>query len=108
VGERGEVVAVGIGVGRGGLGGVGLDLRDAVPEDDAVAKVEAISGDADDVFDEDEVRAVRLGGWLEEDDDFVALGVAVMEEGGPGIGLGEGDAVDKDVIAGEQGAGHGS
>lgn len=105
--DGGKVVAVGI---EGVLGivvvdghaGVGLVLCDAVEVDDAVAEVDAVAGDADGALDEEEIR---LAG-LEEDDDVAALDVAIEGEGCPLSGRGEGDAVDEDVVADEEGVDH--
>lgn len=106
-GDGGKVVAVGI---EGVLGivvvdghaGVGLVLRDAVEVDDAVAHVDAVAGDADGAFDEEEIR---LAGF-EEDDDVAAADVAIEGEGRPLGGRGEGDAVDEDVVADEESLDH--
>ena len=106
-GDGGKVVAVGI---EGVLGivvvdghaGVWLVLRDAVEVDDAVAEMDSVAGDADGALDEEEIR---LAG-LEEDDDVAALDVAIEGEGRPLGGRGEGDAVDEDVVADEEGVDH--
>ncbi len=89
----------------GGHAGLGLVLGDAVEVDDAVAEVDAVAGDADGALDEEEVGRFGLG--LEEDDDVAALDVAVVDEGRPVGGRGEGDAVDQDVVADEQRLLHG-
>ena len=83
--------------------GLRLVLRDAVEVDDTVAEVDAIAGDADGALDEEEIG---LAGF-EEDDDVAALDVAIEGEWGPFGGRGEGDAVDEDVVADEQGLHHG-
>ena len=44
---------------------------------------------------------------LEEDDDVAAADVAVVDEGRPVRGWREGDAVDQDVVADEEGLLHG-
>ncbi len=80
-----------------------LVLCDAVEVDDAVAEVDAVSGDADGALDEEEIR---LAG-LEEDDDVAAADVAIVGERRPLCGRSEGDAVDQDVIADEQCLHHG-
>ena len=106
-GDGGKVVAVGI---EGVLGivvvdghaGVWLVLRDAVEVDDAVAEMDAVAGDADGALDEEEIR---LAG-LEEDDDVAALDVAIEGERRPLGWRGEGDAVDEDVVADEEGVDH--
>jgi hypothetical protein len=109
-GNAGEVVAIGVeGVLRVavvfGFASVGLVLRDAVEVDDAVAQVEVVAGDADDALDEVEIRGFGVG--LEEDDDVAAFDLAVEDEGRPFCWGGEGDAVDENVIADEQGLLHG-
>jgi hypothetical protein len=81
---------------------VGLVLCDTVEVDDAVAEVDAVAGNADGAFDEEEIR---LAG-LEEDDDVAALDVAIEGEGRPFRGRGEGDAVDEDVVADEESLDH--
>src|SRR5205823_12847562 len=78
--DGGEVVAVGVVVGGGGFGGAGFDLLEAVEVEDAAAKVDAVAGNPDDAFNEDDVFAVWLGDGLVEDDGFAAEDVAVGDE----------------------------
>ena len=109
-GDGRKVVAIGLEGVLGivvvdGLAGHGFVLRDAVEIDDAIAEVDAVAGDADGALDEVEVGGLGIG--LEEDDDVSALDVAVADEGRPCCLRGEGDAVDQDVVADEQGLLHG-
>src|SRR5271170_5982755 len=107
-GDGGKVVAIGVEgvlgiVVGGGHAGVGLVLCDTVDVDDAVAEMNAVAGNADGAFDEEEVR---LAGF-EEDDDVAAADVAIEGEGCPFCGRGEGDAIHQDVVADEQRLHHG-
>jgi hypothetical protein len=101
VGNKG---VVGISVVIVGLDGLGFVLGDAVEVDDAVAEMDAVPREADGTLDQDEVGALGVG--LVEDDDVAASDVAVVGEGGPGRGRGEGGAIDEDVVADEQGLLH--
>jgi hypothetical protein len=108
-GNIGEVVAVGLEGVLGvavvdGLAGLGLVLGNAVEVDDAVAEVDVVAGDADGALDEEQVGGLGLG--LEEDDDVAAVDVAVEGKGCPFGGGREGDSIDEDVVADEQGADH--
>ena len=103
----GKVVAVGLegvlGVVVGdGHAGVGFVLRDAVEVDDAVAEMDLVARDADGALDEEEVGFAGF----EEDDDVAAADVAIEDEGRPFCGRSEGDAVDEDVVADEEGLDH--
>lgn len=102
-GDGGEVVPV-RDVGMHGvavvdrLAGLRLVLGDAVEVDDAVAEVDSIAGDGDGALDQKEVRVAGL----QKDDDVSAADVAVVDEGSPPGGWGEGDAIDQDVVADEK------
>ena len=87
------------------MAGVGLVLGDAVEVDDAVAEVDAVAGDADAALDEDRGRG--FGGGLRKTMMSPRLDVAVVDEGSPVGGRGEGDAIDQDVVADEEGLLHG-
>ena len=103
----GEVIVVRAVVGVGGEDREGLSLRDAVAEEDTVAEVDTVAGKADDALDEDVVVAGGVGRGAEEDNGFIVLERAVGDDARPGGGGGERGAVDEDVVADEQGAGHG-
>jgi len=81
-----KIVDVGVvSVGRG-LGGLRLVLCDAVEVDDAVAEVDAVTGDADEALDEGDVFAVGFRYRLEEDDYVATARIALMDEGRPARG----------------------
>ena len=79
-------------------------MGDAVEDDDSVAQVDVIAGDADEAL-----HQIQVGfAGFEEDDDVAAVGFAVMDERHPG-GCGcEGDAVDEEMVADEEGFLHGA
>ena len=87
----------------GGHACLRLVLRDAVEVDDAVAEMDVIAGDADGALDEEEVGFAGF----EEDDDVAAADVAIVGEGRPLCGWGEGDAVYQDMVADEERLDHG-
>ena len=99
----GEVVAIRVVVAVGWFPGLRLILFLSIEEDDAVAQVDAVSGDTYDALDEVKIGLARL----EEHDDVAALDVAVVNQRHPVGRRSEGDAVDQDVIADEQGLLHG-
>ena len=108
-GYGGEVVAVGLEGVLGvvvvdGLAGVGLVLGYAVEVDDAVAEVDVVAGNADGALDEEEVWGLGVG--FQEDDDVAAADFTVVDEWRPFCGWSEGDAVDEDVVADEEGLDH--
>ena len=73
--DRGEVVAVGVVVGRGDFDSLGLALLDAVEVDDAVTEMDAVAGNTDDTFNEDEFLTVGFEDRFEEHNGFAALDV---------------------------------
>ncbi len=106
-GDGGKVVAVGLEgvlgvVVRDGHASEGFVLGDSVEVDDSVAEVDLVAGDADGALDEEEIGFAGF----EEDDDVAATDFAVEDEGRPFCGRGEGDAVDEDMVADEEGLDH--
>ena len=69
--------------------------------------MDAITGDTDSAFDEDELLTVGFEDRFVEDDGFAAADVPVGDEGRPGGGWREGGTFDEDVIANQKRAGHG-
>ncbi len=102
---------------RGECGGVAVGFRErlrlAVNVDDTVMQMDVVAGDADEALNQGKILP-RVGAGnivchrLPEDDDVIALWLAVMDEREPVVAGREGEAVDEEVIAYEEGVFHGA
>src|SRR5580765_8661051 len=73
-----------------------------------MTEVDTITGKDYDSFDEDVMVALSVGRGTKEDDRLVVLEIAVGDEVRQSRGGREGDTFHHDVVAYQQGAGHGS
>jgi len=104
-------------IGGIGAGGVAVGFReglwDAVDVDHAIVEMDVVAGDADEALDEGLILRLVVAGhgvsdWLEEDYDVAAPGLTVANEREPVMAGREGEAIDEEVIADEEGVLHGA